>query len=329
MNATLLKRFFRAIQSGSSADIDVLCRRVVDEEKKYGHARVAKDLESILIEPRKLKGVAAEPGALARLPTSRRDLAPLVQEISIEHLRHEMVLPPSVEKRFQRIEKEFAARIRLSKHGLKPRHRILLYGPPGCGKSLGAERLAWNTGLPLRKVRFDTLLSSYFGETMANLRKVFDAAKISPCALFLDECDTLARSRAARNDVGEVMRITNGLLEMLENHTGDGLVIAATNFDSSLDAALFRRFDEVLKIPLPGIEEICQLLKSTLSSMETEPSLSWREIASAMDGSSGSEVVRVAQNAAKQSVLEGHTYVSGKDIRFAFAEMRERDQLAS
>jgi SpoVK/Ycf46/Vps4 family AAA+-type ATPase len=237
-----------------------------------------------------------------------------------------MVLPAAVERRFHRIEREFAARTRLAKHGLKPRHRILLYGPPGCGKSLGAERLAWNTGLPLRKVRFDTLLSSYFGETMANLRKVFDAAQASPCALFLDECDSLARSRTERNDVGEVTRITNALLELLEDYRGDGLVIAATNLDSALDTALFRRFDEVLKVPLPGITEICRLLETTLSPMEKDASIAWRELAQAMDGMSGSEVVHVAQSAAKHCVLEGRHEVSEEDIRHALAEVQERHQ---
>jgi len=238
-----------------------------------------------------------------------------------------MVLPEVVEQRFHRIEKEFAARTRLAKHGLKPRHRILLYGPPGCGKSLGAERLAWNTGLPLRKVRFDTLLSSYFGETMANLRKVFDAAQASPCALFLDECDSLARSRTERNDVGEVSRITNALLEMLEDYRGDGLVIAATNLDSALDSALFRRFDEVLRIPLPGLDEICRLLESTLSPMETTALIGWRGIAQAMDGMAGSEVVHAAQNAAKHCVLEGRQKVTEADIRHALAEVLERHQV--
>jgi len=325
MNATLMKRLFRVIQSGSSADVDTLCRRIVEEEKKQGHGRVASELEKIL------KGASASqpmpsPGTLQRLPTSRRDSAPLLQEIPVDRLRHHMVLPDAVERRFQRVEREFAARTRLARHGLKPRHRILLYGPPGCGKSLGAERLAWNTGLPLRKVRFDTLLSSYFGETMANLRKVFDAAQGTPSALLLDECDTLARSRTERNDVGEVTRITNGLLEMLEDYRGDGLVIAATNLDSALDPALFRRFDEVLKVPLPGIEEICRLLMTTLSPMETDPSIVWREMARAMDGMSGSEVVHIGQSAAKHCVLEGRQRVVEADVRHALAEVQERHQ---
>jgi len=323
MNATLIKRLFRVIQSGSSADVDILCRRIVEEERKRGHGRVAKELEKILAAKEAPKE-SSHAGTLQRLPTSRRDSAPLLQEIPVDRLRHHMVLPDFVERRFHRVEKEFAARTRLAKHGLKPRRRILLYGPPGCGKSLGAERLAWNTGLPLRKVRFDTLLSSYFGETMANLRKVFDAAQTSPCALFLDECDSLARSRTERNDVGEITRITNALLEMLEDYKGDGLVIAATNLESALDTALFRRFDEVLKVPLPGIDEICRLLKVTLSPMETDASLGWKEIAQAMDGMSGSEVVHVAQSAAKHCVLEERQQVSEADIRHALAEVNER-----
>ena len=325
MNATQMKRLFRVIQSGSNADVDTLCRRVIEEEKKQGHGRVAKELERILTDAPQGKAVPA-PGTLQRLPTSRRDSALLVLEIPVDKLRHQIVLPDVVERRFHRIEREFAARTRLAKHGLKPRHRILLYGPPGCGKSLGAERLAWNTGLPLRKVRFDTLLSSYFGETLANLRKVFDAAQASPCALFLDECDTLARSRTERNDVGEVTRITNALLEMLEGYSGDGLVIAATNLDSALDSALFRRFDEVLKVPLPGIPEICRLLETTLSSIETDSAIGWREIARAMDGMSGSDVVHVAQSAAKHCVLEGRRRVIDGDIRHALAEVQERHQ---
>lgn len=111
MNATLMKRLFRVIQSGSSAEVDTLWRRVIDEEKKQGHGRVARDLERIL-KDRPAGQCSPSAGTLHRLPTSRRDSAPLLQEIPVDKLRHHMVLPASVERRFHRIEKEFAARTR-------------------------------------------------------------------------------------------------------------------------------------------------------------------------------------------------------------------------
>lgn len=328
MNSSLLKRLFRAIQSGSDPDVDVLCQRVVEDEKKAGHTRVAEDLARILGESRKRRPQEGSPGTLSRLPTNRRDSAPLLHEVPRDQLRHHMILPEAVERRLRRIEKEFAACSRLAVHGLQPRRRILLYGPPGCGKSLGAERLAWNTGLSLMKVRFDTLLSSYFGETHSNLRKVFDAAQVTPCALFLDECDTLARSRTERNDVGEATRITNALLEMLEGYRGDGLVIAATNLDSALDPALIRRFDEVLLIPLPSTKEIEAVLKSTLSAVATEKSIRWDQLSREMDGMSCSEVTQIGRNAAKHAVLEGRKVLTDKDIRFALADIHERHNQA-
>lgn len=328
MKSTLLKRLFRAIQSGSGPDVEVLCRKVVEEEKKAGHVRVAEELERILKPATRPTEAPSAPRELSALPTNKRDSAPLLQEVPRDHLRHAMVLPPAVEQRLHRIEKEFAARTRLALHGLQPRRRVLLHGPPGCGKSLAAERLAWNTGLPLLKVRFDTLLSSYFGETHSNLRKVFDAAQTTPCALFLDECDTLARSRTERNDVGEATRITNALLEMLEGYHGDGLVIAATNLDSSLDPALIRRFDEVLRIPLPSAKEIEGILRSSLSAVATEKSMPWHTMAREMDGMSCSEVTQIARNAAKHGVLEGRKKVTESDMRFALAEIHERHHQA-
>jgi SpoVK/Ycf46/Vps4 family AAA+-type ATPase len=323
MNATLMKRLFRVLKDGTANDVQIVCRKIVDEEKKLGHTLFATELEKILGAPSPAPSQSATQG-LRPLPTSRRDSAPLLTEIPVAKLRHHMVLPECVEARFARVEKEFAARSRLAKHGLKPRHRILLYGPPGCGKNLGAERLAWHTGLPLRKVRFDNLLSSYFGETMTNLRRVFDAAQETPCALFLDECDTLARARNVRNDVGEVTRITNALLEMLEDYRGDGLVIAATNLDTELDSALFRRFDEVLRIPLPRTAEIQRLVSSTLSAIGIEPMLPIQSLAGEMDGMSGSDVVHVAQSAAKLAVMGGRKRVSEADLRQALAEAHER-----
>lgn len=324
MDSALIKRLFRAINGGVRTDTDVLCKRIVEDERRRGHVQIAAELEKILKRPVSSPPFPSNTGVLSQLPTSRRDSAPLFYEIEVEKLRHEMVLPNDVEMRFVRIEKEFAGRDRLALHGLRPRQRILMYGPPGCGKSLGAERLAWNLGLSLLKVRFDTLLSSYFGETLANLRKVFDMAEARPCALFLDECDSLARARTERNDIGEVNRITNALMEFLESYHGDGLVIAATNLGSALDPALFRRFDEVLKIPIPKATEITTLLRGSLSSMKAESGIDWDGLARSMDGMSCSEVVKVSQCAAKRCVMDGRSVVTIEDVQHSLYEIRDR-----
>lgn len=196
MKAELLKRFFRAIASSDREAIDKLTQLVIEEERSKGHALLAEQLENITKKSQKNKptngnsfssSVTDSSHALSELPTSKRFNLPLVTHIPREKLRHHMVLPNTVEKRFQRIEREYAARDRLAHHGLRYRQKILLYGPPGCGKTLGAERLAWNTGLPLLKVRFDAMVSSFLGETASNLRLIFEDASKNPCLLFLDD----------------------------------------------------------------------------------------------------------------------------------------------
>lgn len=327
MKATLLKRLFTAVHQGLTPDAEAVCNRIIEDEREIGHQKLANDLEQIVKKARSKRESLQRGGpqigpALQPLPASKRDATPLVQVISHDRLRHQMVLPEAVESRFIRIEKEYAARTRLALFGLRPRCRILLHGPPGCGKSLGAERLAWATGLPLHKVRFDTLLSSYFGETAVNLHRVFESAQQTPCALFLDECDTVARARGDRNDVGEAQRIVNMLLQLLEEYHGGGFVIAATNLEESLDRAILRRFDEVIEIPKPGIQEIARLLKQTLSAIKSTPGLLWEHLAAQMDGLKCSDVTRIAENAAKRAIMANRDIVLERDFEAAIMEAK-------
>jgi len=326
MNADILKRLLRAIAERSQDDLDRLARKVVDAERRTGHARLADDLEAILAQvhrtPSEQAPTTDSDRSLRELPISRRQREVLVSFFPRESLEHHMVLPPEVEERFSRIEREYAARERLSAYALKPRKTILLYGPPGCGKSLGAKRIAWNTGMALMKVRFDALLSSYFGESAANLRSVFNAAKERPSVLLLDECDFIARSRTNNRDIGEASRIVNTLLQLMEEYEAPGLLVATTNIESSLDEALFRRFDEVLLVPLPGPTEIEKLLRLTLSSVKVAPSVDWSEIIQLLRGVSAAQVVKAAQDAAKAVVLNGRKLIEEEYLRTAIAEVR-------
>jgi SpoVK/Ycf46/Vps4 family AAA+-type ATPase len=172
------------------------------------------------------------------------------------------------------------------------------------------------------KVRFDALISSYFGESASNLRAVFDAAREQPCVLLLDECDFIARSRVASKDIGEVARIVNTLLQLMEEYDAPGILVATTNIESSLDEALFRRFDDVFQVPLPGPEEIEKLLRLTLSSVELDGDISWNELVKMLTGFSAAHVVKCAQAAAKMAVLCGRRVVEEVHLRRSIDELR-------
>ena len=287
MKAELYKRLFKAIYTEDIVSLKKIAITIIQEERKLGHNVLADSLEKLTITEKPkytLFDSRRNETGLASLPKSKRNNSQLVSYIPREQLKHHMVLPEGVEERLLSIEQEYAARERLKRYNLVPKRKVLLYGPPGCGKTMSAERIAWNLGLPLLKVRFDSLLSSYFGESASNLRMVFDYCKNEPVVLLLDECDFIAKSRTTTQDVGEVPRIVNMLLTLLDEYDAPGLVIATTNLKVSLDEALFRRFDDVIEMALPGKIERKRLLEMTLSAIPTSPDINLDSIAEQMDG---------------------------------------------
>jgi len=328
MNSQTLRKLIRAIASRSNDDLDRIAFQIVRDEKRVGHNRLAEELDNIIRKQASADEDASKApiedslktGELTELPRSRRYRDPLATILPYDQLEHHMVLPPAIEAKFKRIEQEYAARQRLAKHGMTPRKKILLFGPPGCGKTLGAKRLAWNLGLPLMKIRFDSLVSSYFGESSSNLRNVFDASAANPCVLLLDECDFLARSRHQANDIGEASRIVNTMLLLLDEYESPGLFIATTNVASMLDTAIFRRFDEAFEVPLPSDKEIERLLHHALSSMDVDPKVNWVELAASMDGFSAAKVVKLARDAAKLAILDNRCRVETRDLEQALAD---------
>lgn len=324
MDSELYIRLFRAIFSEDIKSLKQIANLIISKEKTKGHKKLASTLEeiskSVLITKNTSNHSIFMKNGFSQLPVSKRNNMPLVSYIPQNQLKHHMILPEKIEERLQRIESEFAAQERLSKYHLSPKRKILLHGPPGCGKTLSAERLAWNLGLPLLKVRFDSLISSYFGESASNLRNVFDYCKKEPAVLLLDECDFIAKSRITNQDVGEVPRIVNMLLLLLDEYDSPGLVVATTNLKITLDEALFRRFDDVIEVPLPTKTEIQALLRMTFSSIETSKDIKWNDIVDKLDGYSAASIVSIAQNAAKISVLENKLTVEKKHIDKAISE---------
>lgn len=328
MNADLYKRLFKAIFTDDLISLKKLADAIIAYERKKNHMVLADALEKIKQLGRNKNTFTttysndlATGNGLNSLPTSKRNNMPLVSYISREQLKHHMILNDIVENRLSCIESEFAAKERLAHYNLLPKKKILLYGAPGCGKTLTAERLAWNLGLPLLKVRFDSLISSYFGESASNLRAVFDYCKKEPVVLLLDECDFIAKSRIANQDVGEVPRIVNMLLMLLDEYNSPGLVIATTNLKISLDEALFRRFDDVIEIPKPTKKEIKKLLITTLSAINVSKDVNWESLSEKLEGHSAANIVAVAQNVAKTCVLGGDKIVNNEHINRVLSDI--------
>jgi len=308
-------RLFRSIEGDPNDDIVKVADAIIDSERKKGHGKLADRLTGILKRnvqsTQSLKGELKNIfGSTITIPTDKRKNIPLAAEIPREELRHEMVLPKDIEAKIQRIEKEYVARERLAAFGLKPKRRILLHGAPGCGKSMSAERIAWNTGLPFLKVRFEAMISSYLGESASNLTNLFEAIAAYPCVLLLDEFDFIAKARGDKQDVGEMHRVVNILLNVLEDYDGPGIVIATTNLQGAIDPALFRRFDDIIELPKPGKSEIIRILKNTLGTINVAKDVNWNDLSVDLVDYSAALIVKIALDAAKIAVLGGSTEVN-------------------
>ena len=162
----------------------------------------------------------------------------------LEHL----VLPANVKSICQDLINEQNRADLLQSYGIEPRNKILFIGPPGNGKTSLAEAIAEALTVPLLTVRYESIIGSYLGETASRLSKLFDYAKTRQCVLFFDE---LAKERGDIHETGEIKRVVSSLLMQIDMLPSYVVAIAATNHDTLLDKAVWRRFQIRLEIPKP------------------------------------------------------------------------------
>jgi ATPase family protein associated with various cellular activities (AAA) len=147
----------------------------------------------------------------------------------------------------------------LEKKGIAAGTNLLLYGPPGCGKTLLACYVAKQIGLPLYTARLDGLISSFLGSTAKNIRAVFEFAARTPCVLLLDEFDAIAKLRDDQQELGELKRVVNSFVQNIDALGRDTILIAATNHEQLLDPAIWRRFEYVLHLDFPSDQQRFEL----------------------------------------------------------------------
>ena len=186
----------------------------------------------------------------------------------------DMVLAPSIRERLDRVVLEHARRDDLLAQGLRPAHKLLFTGPPGCGKTMAAGAIARAVGMPMFRVDLHGVISSHLGETATKLAKVFEHVRTMPAVYLFDEFDALGTERSALGSEAagaEMRRVVNSLLQFMEDDRADSLIVAATNHDQVLDSAIFRRFDETIAFAPLSLDELITLTGRALRDFGALP----------------------------------------------------------
>ena len=256
------------------------------------------------------------------------DLLTLVHLVAPEDVRQridKLVLTRDQEAKIEKIVQAIGHRDYLREIGLCEIGKMLFIGLPGTGKTSVARALSEKLNSPLVEVRLSMITSQYLGETSKNIDKVFELAKkLSPCILFIDEFDFIAKTRVS-DEHAAVKRAVNTLLKAIDEISliDDGvLLIAATNHPNLLDRAAWRRFDEIVDFPLPNEEMRKDILDIILSKVEGD--FDSQEIALLADGFTGSDLRMVVREAVLHALTEDRMAITQSDLTDAVDEFSNR-----
>lgn len=229
-----------------------------------GETAVARKIRRTLSTKR---GALVGLDAFAAQPVDTESRMDLVEVTTPSVDAADLILDRSTQAALDEFVAGYEKRDELLRSGLDISNSLLLYGPPGCGKTTTAASIAARAGLPLVTARLDGLVSSLLGSTAKNIRKVFDFAADRECVLFLDEFDVIAKLRDDKNELGELKRVVNSLLQNIDSFPRDSILIAATNHHELLDSAIWRRFSSVLALSKPDIKDVARLVTKLLADV--------------------------------------------------------------
>lgn len=298
-----------------------------DKEKVQNYANVLADnleKEGEISLSRKIRGIIANRkrgltslDSFATKPVDTESRMDIVQITTPQISKNEIILSRYVDEEIQSFIEFYRNRDELLKAGIEVSNSLLLYGPPGCGKTTVAQYVSAITGLPLVTARLDGLISSLLGSTAKNIRKIFDYASKRECILFLDEFDVIAKLRDDKNELGELKRVVNSLIQNIDSLSSDCILIAATNHHELLDPAIWRRFSKVITLEKPQTEEIGKLLKLYLGTYDNNivnNSKKIEQMEKAFQGFSHSDIKTTINNAMKDAIIRKRGEISSVDI---------------
>ena len=311
----------RSHLEGDDKEFLSVAMQAAAHEARLGHVTIAQQLRD-LIDEAKLRSSAVQnrPGQLVVLEP-RGELANLLLVQTPSTRLSDMALPEVLAERLKRVLLEQRQKKTLREHSLSPRRKLMFIGAPGTGKTMTASALAGELHLPLFTIMLEGLITKFMGETAAKLRLVFDAIRQSKGVYLFDEFDALGTHRNQSNDVGEIRRVLNSFLQLLEKDASQSIIVAATNNPEMLDRALFRRFDDVIEYSLPDAAITAEILKRRLAMFQTVD-VEWPWVLPEAEGLSHAELARASEEAAKRAVLGGSTRITSAALLEALRERK-------
>ena len=315
MKAELIANIITAHCSGDESKFKTAVEELAADEEKKGNIRVSstilnayKSPKSTLVkkaEPPQETGYAAQSAggkAVSYAPRDKDSLLELYDILMPVVKLDDVILPENQKSLLVQILSEQQKNEKLAAHNLPPANRLLLCGPPGCGKTMTAFAIAHELNLPMAYVRLDGLVSSYLGQTSVNLRKVFSSLGSAPIVLFLDEFDAIAKKRDDENEMGELKRVVTALLQNFDNMTPNIFLIAATNHEHLLDPAIWRRFNYTITLSYPDETQRSELIQRWLTEYSVEHTIDIEKLTLLTADLSTAQLKELVISAAKRYV---------------------------
>lgn len=322
--AEQIKALIQSHIEGDEERFRALAIQLAAQAARKGQGKFAQELKRLLDHAAEIGDFPPKLSGPVPLAQPRGELAGLLSVFYPKVRLSDMVLEESVHERLRRVLVEQRQQQKLTQHGLSPRRKLLLTGPPGAGKTMSASALAGELHLPLFTIVLDGLITKYMGETAVKLRVIFDAIAKTRGVYLFDEFDAIGAKRVSSNDVGEIRRVLNSFLQFLEQDTSNSLIVAATNHVEMLDRALFRRFDDVIDYPLPTSQLAERTIRARLPMLSLTD-VNWPSVLDAAKGLSYADLARACENVAKEAILLGWSEPGPDSLQKALSE-RSREK---
>lgn len=325
----LIKQLLLSYNNSDKETFLSAAREYIEREKRMKHTQVAKELEKALFEKNGNGTSFTERRFKSEMPIPRDSEKgfPLLEIKSYEECYENLIISEELKAQLDQIIKEFNDSDILATYNLTYKKKILLCGKPGTGKTYTAQIVSALLNIPLIYIRFDSIISSYLGETASNLRKVFDYIEQGTWIVLFDEFDIIGKNRDDIHEHGEIKRVVNNFLQMMDNFNGNSLLFAATNHQHLLDPAIWRRFDDVLFYDIPDEPTRINLYERFLKPLKRELGIDLVGISKESEGLSPSDIKMVAIEAMKLSIIDSRNTLTQNDLSIALKKFLSREKL--